>query len=377
MKKIIYFFPVLIALNVTGQVIMDETTFIRPNNYVINWLTHNDPTLILPSEGDDQSWNYPVIASNGNSTEEYVAIDNPFFSESDNCIEQSTVDFEGLELTGIYYFDVNEDGYFQTGIRANEFKEYIGDALPVGWGGPNDSIIFEETDILFEEPWQIVAFPANYESEWSDTIVWDAGFYLNIEALSFDYLPGNYRQITGVSSEVVGQGNIVLPFNDATETFHALLIKTEEFRIDSFFINGEAADQSMLDLINVTQGEVTTYYYYDFFVPNTISFPLRLYTNALYSDVIYSRFNPDLTIYSGIEKNQLEFSMYPNPVSDVLFFNVDENVTQLQIVDINGKTIFDGIPKGNQINTSNLQSGFYFLKITTPLNVVVQRFVKE
>jgi hypothetical protein len=378
MKKLIYILPLIFALNAGSQIIMDQNTFVRPEAYTLTWQTHSSPTLSIPSQGDNQTWNYSTIAHNSTFSEEFIEVTNPNFEGSLNCIDQATVDFEGLALTGIFYYAVNSEGYFQTGITANEFKENIGDAIPPPYGSENDSILFEETDILFGNPWQLAAFPSGYEDEWADTINWKADFHLKLAFLGPDPVPGYYKQTAGIMSEVVGQGTISLPNDDGTANYQALLIKTEEFRIDSFYLNDEPADASLLSLIGISQGEDTRYYSYDFFIPQMKSYSLRLFTNADYSSIIYSRFNPDFEeIYLGIEEHESEFNIYPNPVNEKLYFNTENNNSNIEIFDINGKILFQGPPTNNSIDVSQFDSGMYFLRFKTDSETKIKSFIKQ
>ena len=380
MKKLLYLLPMFFMFSAQAQLVLNENNFLRPYFYEISWETYNSsPALAVPTFGEGQTWVYSTIPTNGTFTEEFTHVNNTTFSNSDNCIEESTVDFEGMELTGIYYYDVNAEGYFQNGITANEFNEYIGDALPEGYGSENDSIFFEETDIVFESPYLLADFGSGYLDSWADTVVWEANFYLTIESFSFDHLPGAYQETTGQECEIVGEGTITLPYDGGTEIFPSLLIKTEEFRIDSFFLNGEPAAQALLDFINVTQGQVTTAYSYNFFVPGMNSYALRLFTNSNYSQVIYSRFNPDLPEPTGINfsNSVSNISVYPNPAKESLFITGTSAITQIRITDVQGKTIKNCILQNNRIDTSDLRSGVYFVKITTPSGVIVKRFIKE
>lgn len=378
MKKLIYFLPLIFALNAVSQVVMDQNTFVRPESYTLTWQTHSSPSVVIPSQGDAQTWDYSAITHNSTFSEEFIEVTNPYFEGSLNCIDQATVDFEGLALTGIFYYTVNSEGYFQTGITANEFKENIGDAIPPPYGSETDSIIFEETDILFGNPWQLAAFPSGYQDEWADTINWKADFYLKLALMGPDPVPGYYKQTAGIMSEIVGQGTISLPNDGGTSEFQALLIKTEEFRIDSFYINDEPADPSLLSMIGMTQGQDTRYYSYDFFIPQMKSYSLRLFTNSTYSSVIYSRFNPDFEeIYLGIENQTSAFNIYPNPVSNILYLETEQNNSNLEVFDINGKILYEGSSTNNSIDVSKFDSGIYFLRLKDNTQTSVKSFIKQ
>ncbi|MCT4664420.1 MAG: choice-of-anchor J domain-containing protein [Flavobacteriales bacterium] len=84
---------------------------------------------------------------------------------------------------------------------------------------------------------------------------------------------------------------------------------------------------------------------------------------------------------SGIGLDELdenEIAIYPNPVNDVLNINSELEVTNLRIVDAQGRTIMENIltSKGS-IEVSELASGNYFLIGESEKGNFVRRFVKK
>ena len=73
-----------------------------------------------------------------------------------------------------------------------------------------------------------------------------------------------------------------------------------------------------------------------------------------------------------------EFSFYPNPVNDWIFFT-SELSAKLEIYSLLGRLVLEKeIGKGiDQINISNLATGVYFLRISTENKVRLKRFVKN
>lgn len=73
----------------------------------------------------------------------------------------------------------------------------------------------------------------------------------------------------------------------------------------------------------------------------------------------------------GIEENNLvEFKFYPNPVTDVLYFNINVDV---KIIDLTGKVVMSEM-NVNQINVSELKPGVYFIQEASG---EIQKFVKR
>lgn len=87
---------------------------------------------------------------------------------------------------------------------------------------------------------------------------------------------------------------------------------------------------------------------------------------------------------TGIEKNsfQNQFIVYPNPVSGFLYIQLPlkENV-KISVMDVIGRQIFSGQIEFSQnkiqLNTSNWNTGIYFLKIITGNQTVTSKIVKQ
>ncbi len=89
---------------------------------------------------------------------------------------------------------------------------------------------------------------------------------------------------------------------------------------------------------------------------------------------------------SSTEKNNTTYLIFPNPTSDKLFIQVNNNgavEASIEIVDALGKTIFkqnnifSATENTRTINVAMLNSGIYLVKITSLTESKVIRFIKE
>lgn len=76
-----------------------------------------------------------------------------------------------------------------------------------------------------------------------------------------------------------------------------------------------------------------------------------------------------------------KFSIYPNPVSNVINFSNDQNaiVSSVEMADLNGRVIKSlkvNATEG-QISVSDLATGMYMMKITTDQGVAVKKIIKQ
>jgi len=72
-----------------------------------------------------------------------------------------------------------------------------------------------------------------------------------------------------------------------------------------------------------------------------------------------------------------DFSIAPNPVSDILKVDTDQDIstTRLEVISINGQPLLR-FENQNSIDVSSLSSGNYLLRIVTDHRIEIERFVK-
>ncbi|MEZ4781975.1 MAG: T9SS type A sorting domain-containing protein [Flavobacteriaceae bacterium] len=86
--------------------------------------------------------------------------------------------------------------------------------------------------------------------------------------------------------------------------------------------------------------------------------------------------NPNCIL--SIEESQLNnVSIYPNPFADVVNIETNSKNVKLQLFDINGKELEAKFNKSNQLNTKNLASGVYFLKLKLENGEQTFKLIKE
>ena len=86
------------------------------------------------------------------------------------------------------------------------------------------------------------------------------------------------------------------------------------------------------------------------------------------------------TSSEGIEEFASSFSVYPNPVNDVLFIETEVEINEVVVYTITGVIAGQQSTVNGQqatIDVANLNSGVYFVKVVTENGEVVKRFVKK
>ena len=92
-------------------------------------------------------------------------------------------------------------------------------------------------------------------------------------------------------------------------------------------------------------------------------------------------FDVQVNAFVNIETLQQNgISIYPNPTNGILNFDfTDNNVQQIKISDLTGKTIIEkvNIQQNEMIDLSNFESGIYIIKIQTDNEIFTTKIVKE
>ncbi len=86
--------------------------------------------------------------------------------------------------------------------------------------------------------------------------------------------------------------------------------------------------------------------------------------------------NSTTSTLATAEVKKLEFSIYPNPVIDILYIKTQEKIQNVSIYDASGRTVNAPLNNG-QVNMSMLPKGMYILKAVTDKAVYQQKLIKK
>jgi hypothetical protein len=73
------------------------------------------------------------------------------------------------------------------------------------------------------------------------------------------------------------------------------------------------------------------------------------------------------------------FTIYPNPVYDILFIENNDNneIQKIVVYDLFGKAVIEQNGNSKQLNFSNISIGLYLVKITTENETVIKKIIKK
>ena len=86
-----------------------------------------------------------------------------------------------------------------------------------------------------------------------------------------------------------------------------------------------------------------------------------------------------LMYYDGVGEQANSLLVYPNPVSDKLTVKANEHIQSVEIYSLTGTLIYGqkGCSNKVEIQTEDLPSGLYFIRLVTSSRNETLRFVKE
>ena len=87
-----------------------------------------------------------------------------------------------------------------------------------------------------------------------------------------------------------------------------------------------------------------------------------------------------VSTYTSIQEKEMDhttFSVFPNPVKDILYLESEHHIERAEIYDISGRLLKHFLTPDMQINVSYLNSGLYLLKVFTKGLSEQQLIIKE
>ena len=93
-----------------------------------------------------------------------------------------------------------------------------------------------------------------------------------------------------------------------------------------------------------------------------------------FSSSYHTYFNSNL----AIKNSRLDdVKIFPNPFDNVITIETKQHINAIRVVDINGKVIFVQNTPDKTIKLDNLNSGFYFIEIQTPITTSYKKLLKK
>ena len=180
---------------------------------------------------------------------------------------------------------------------------------------------------------------------------------LSLYNSDFDYLGGFYFDYTGAISigadadfEEVGTWTPKKWYNIKSEI--DLTTKTIKYYLDN----------KLVRTMNTTATEIVEF-----------DFELDNYGSGFYVDNVYVINNENMST-TDLSDNQ--YTIYPNPTSDILNIRTIKKVDSIEVYNLVGKFVLKS-DKQQSINVEHLNTGTYIIKIKTGDKIVSKKFIKK
>ncbi len=244
-------------------------------------------------------------------------------------------------------------------------------------GGANDSLIFNEQDVILSSPRNYLMFPATAGSTFGSDFNWDLHFELSVAMYALENAPCVKSAHSVYTDSVVGWGKMRVEnlAGQISDNMDVLAVKVAYAQQDSFFMFGTLAPESLVSAFGLTQGQMSNLYYINYYRAGEVTPLLTVYyTDSTYGTVssayVHAAHIPDAP--SGI--NNVEalsaLNIFPNPATNgtltIECSYVSGKTYSFEIVDAFGRKVQNGTckPENGQATIQiNQPNGLYYLNL--------------
>jgi hypothetical protein len=185
-------------------------------------------------------------------------------------------------------------------------------------------------------------------------------------------------EITDLAGEPVKGVSVILKGKKKIDKDMYDLVKTSSDGAYKFTNVDKGSYSIMVDYPGMEQGET-----YDIDVVEDQD-TYENYNYVMIGDTIHIAESDTTTDIEGFSGNDApEITVYPNPASNYLFVETEENtnINQVRLLSVNGRMIFSReiIDKRNRfrLNLEGMKEGIYFLRIQTTSDEIVRRLIVQ
>lgn len=315
MKKLFTSILLLVlAFHLRAQITIERSDYtLQPNVPVKGWRMA-PAGVTAPQEGAGVTWDFSGQALTGQSNYTKSTANDPDFPDA-NLADATLALQLGLVPQPITFFErLDDSGYATIGRKTSEIRVPSQSIT----GGPNDTITFLAKTNIYEEENYFFQFPLNYQDVTSYNITIEVDFEITVAAFGLDHVPAGQLAYISATDTVVGYGTLILPNPDGTGpvSMEALLTRRNRTRLDSFFLAGQPAPQVMLNVLGLTQGEVSQRTEYTFYVKGLSRSAISMSFDD--GDIEISMADDIRNLVSSTPKvaaNLLPTAVFPNPTT--------------------------------------------------------------
>lgn len=340
-----------------------------------------------PAKGNNQNWYYGTLGGTPETTTNYIAETDPFFTSAGIDVYRDA----SKNLTPNLYYNIS----YELDFNANKVEQkglYVypqGYALTNFTGNSADSITFPTQGYLMPTARTFISFPFTANSAWHSTTQHSVDFNLSIAAYGFNKTPGKQRYSFVQHDSIVGWGKMtVYTPNGNSIPYDVLMMQSESYTVDSFYLGGSPAPAALLSGFGISQGQkMGATYAYNFYRKGSYGYLMRQFygSDNTFSTMADAYISTDNITTTGIDDAKPLYSslLYPNPTNgsqlNVQIMGKEWELTHFTIMDMMGRVVQEGTPdiSGNGIARITLSETLanqpYIIQIKDPKNQEVVR----
>lgn len=85
----------------------------------------------------------------------------------------------------------------------------------------------------------------------------------------------------------------------------------------------------------------------------------------------------DLQVNTEMAPSAATFTVYPNPATEIIFLDMEDDITNMEVLDVHGQVVVSRITSNNSVDVSQLAAGYYVVRVESGEQVMVQGFIKN
>lgn len=215
----------------------------------------------LPSNGNNQTWNYgsaAVIGAPFNTTIP-PETDTFFTNLGVETYLFTTKPFGNSGATWEYFekWDFNSTGLYVKGYAAGASSS---DLSPLG-GLTTDSIGNDELKFVSSNPVAFYKFPMTMGSSWSTVSTNQFNTWISIAAQGLNHAPMAFKFITNRKDSIIGWGKLTCYTPSGPSIpYDVLMRKTMSYQQDSLMVNGSPDSTQINNFFSFTQGSKNSFF---------------------------------------------------------------------------------------------------------------------
>jgi methionine-rich copper-binding protein CopC len=321
-----------------------------------------------PAVGANQTWDYSTLTTGTAYTNQYVAVSGDAHFPTAQFMLASY--FKNLTSTLGYYYDqyyaITSTGAYVVGIHVPAQNYGIG-ALT----GNNADTLYILDNVINYAPSPdrtVFTFPTTAGSSVNVNQRHVVNMQLSVSSASLNRTPMQQAFYLNRTDSIVGWGTLKLPAHAGfNSNIPVLQDKVYQYFIDSFYLGGSPAPQTITGPFGITQGQTTgSVHRMAFYRAGEFNYQMFInFSDAAYSMVAAAYVDDNLPVATGISDLTADSwsAAYPNPMHGETFdIHIDAATTVSAVIqsDLSGRTI-------SEIATNN-KSGIVHVQTEKPLS---------